>query len=95
MNARLLLSMPLLAVLTTFAAAFAPAPVFREPPKPSLPVIAKAMQGTWSVSKAKNKRLMRVRIEDKTWTNLSTARYLDNMPNGRIIPAGLHLTIVT
>ena len=77
MHARLLLSIPLLIVLATFAAAFAPAPVFKEPAKPSLPAIAKAMQGTWSValnSKGKSNRLMRVRIQDKTWTNFSLSK---------------------
>ena len=46
MNARLALSMPLL-VLATCATAFAPAPVYKEPPKPPRSSLEKAMQGTW------------------------------------------------
>ena len=77
MTARLLLSIAFLVVVTTFAVAFNPAPVFREPPKPSASATLEAMQGTWSRTlntKAKGKRAMRTRIKDKTWTNLSPAR---------------------
>ena len=68
MTRRILLT--LLAGVTTagVGSAFAPAPVYREPPKPTL---EQAMQGTWGRSantKGKGNREMRLRIEGKTWT---------------------------
>ena len=71
MHARLLLSIPLLVVLTAFAMAFNPAPVYKEPPKPVAQAIVTAMQGTWSLSlgsQGKGKSRRRVVIRDKTWT---------------------------
>ena len=75
MNARLLLSIPLLVVLTTFAMAFAPAPIFEEPLEPSVPSILTAMQGTWSITSSfqgKGGSRGQVRIRDKTWTMTSS-----------------------
>ena len=75
MNARLLLSIPLLVVLTTFATAFAPAPIYKEPVKPSVPSILTAMQGTWSITSSfqgKGRSRGQVRIRDKTWTMTSS-----------------------
>jgi uncharacterized protein (TIGR03067 family) len=74
MNARLLLSIPFLVVAAGFAAAFAPAPVYKEPPRPSVPSIERAIQGTWSMAyETKGKRRSRVRIDGKKWTMLSSA----------------------
>ena len=66
MNARLALSMPLLC-LATCAAGFAPAPVYKEPPKLARSSLEKAIQGTWG----RGYSTARVHIEGKTWTNLS------------------------
>ena len=71
MIARLTLSLPLL-FFATFAAAFAPAPIYKQPPKATYTAFQRAMQGTWSRSlnsKAKGPRGARVRIDGKTWTN--------------------------
>ena len=63
-------------VLATSALAFAPAPVFREPPKPKVPDIFAAIQGTWdyrgintnNINANKGRRQsIRVRIRDNTW----------------------------
>jgi uncharacterized protein (TIGR03067 family) len=79
MNARLMLSTPLL-FLATCAAAFAPAPVYKEPPKPTRSSLEQAMQGTWGrelLAKGKGGpprgvggRRSRVRIEGTTWRTL-------------------------
>ena len=75
MHARLPLSIFLLVVLTTFAVAFAPAPVFKEPPKPKVPEIVSAIQGTWDyqnnarfAARGGLMRTIRVRIQGNTWT---------------------------
>ena len=73
MTARLTLSIPLL-FCATFAAGFAPAPVYKQPPKPTYSSLQRAMQGTWSRSlntKAKGPRASRIRIEGKIWTTRS------------------------
>src|SRR4051794_2547826 len=73
MFARLLLPPALLALLTAIASAFAPVPVYKEPPKPAAGSIVAAMQGTWAeplLVEAKGKYAGRVRIEGKTWTTV-------------------------
>ena len=47
MNRRFLLSLFLGAAMTVPGSAFAPAPVYREPPKPKVSEILTALQGTW------------------------------------------------
>ena len=78
MNARLMLSMPLL-FLATCAAAFAPAPVYKEPPQPARSSLEKAMQGTWArehpgrggmaPARAMVVRRQHIRIEGTSWKN--------------------------
>ena len=49
MKTRISLALLALIGLTSITSAFAPAPVFREPPKPKTPDVFAAMQGTWEV----------------------------------------------
>ncbi len=61
-------------VLATSALAFAPAPVFREPPKPKVPELLTTMQGTWVIGNgvsARGGRILRVRIRGNSWTYIS------------------------
>jgi uncharacterized protein (TIGR03067 family) len=58
------MSLALLALvgLATISFAFAPAPVYREPPKPAVPEIYAAMQGTWEINQTVNNLMMRKRV---------------------------------
>ena len=80
MKSRILLSLVALIGLTTISSAFAPAPVYREPPKPKVPEVYALMQGTWEIQQNVNNNalLMRrgiaarrmqqkIRIQGTTW----------------------------
>ena len=43
------------------SSAFAPAPVYREPPKPVVPEIYAAMQGTWEINQNVNNNALMMR----------------------------------
>ena len=58
MNIRLSLALLALFGLTTIGSAFAPAPVYREPPPPKVPELYAAMQGTWEISQNLNNGAM-------------------------------------
>ena len=63
-------------LLTTSSAAFAPAPVFREPPKPKAGELFAALQGTWDFERnvnkeGKGKRVQyKIRIQDTSWSHV-------------------------
>ena len=56
MTRRISLSLILCVLITATSSAFAPAPVFREPPKPKTPDVFAAMQGTWELEQNINIR---------------------------------------
>jgi uncharacterized protein (TIGR03067 family) len=58
---RMTLALLALAGLTTLTPAFAPAPVFREPPKPKVPELFAALQGTWEIEQNVNVNVARAR----------------------------------
>ena len=76
MARRLSLSL-ILCVLTATAITAAPAPVYREPPKPKLPDVYAAMQGTWEIDQNVNngfrggnrinRASQKIRIQGGTW----------------------------
>ena len=51
---RMTLALLTLTGLATMTAAFAPAPVYREPPKPKRMELAAALEGTWEVAQHLN-----------------------------------------
>jgi uncharacterized protein (TIGR03067 family) len=69
-----------LAGLATLTPAFTPAPVYREPPKPKVPELYAALQGTWEIEQNVNvnaragrmvaiRRVQqRIRIQGTSWT---------------------------
>jgi uncharacterized protein (TIGR03067 family) len=70
-------------VLTaTVSAAFAPAPVYREPPKPKAPDVYALMQGTWEVHQNVDNNVIRlkgikriqqrIRIEGNVWEYMAS-----------------------
>ena len=74
MTLRIFLSLTLAAAMAATSSAFAPAPVYREPPKPKIPEIVSAIQGTWDYNvnarmagRGGMVRTIRVRIQDDTW----------------------------
>ena len=78
MKIRTGLALLALICLATISSAFAPAPVYREPPKPKVPEIFAAIQGTWEVQQNVNQLAMRrglavkrvnqqIRIQGTTW----------------------------
>ncbi len=79
MKIRISLALLALIGLTTISSAFAPAPVYREPPKPKVPEIYTAMQGTWEINQNINNAMMmrrgiamkrvqqQIRIQGTTW----------------------------
>ena len=80
MKIRISLALLALLGLTTINFA-APAPVYREPPKPVVPEIYAAMQGTWEIEQNINQNAMmmrrgiaiqrmkqQIRIQGSTWT---------------------------
>jgi uncharacterized protein (TIGR03067 family) len=76
MTRRILLTLLVGAAMTAAVSAFAPAPIFKEPPRPAVPAIEQAMQGNWArfaSTKGRGKvgRQTLIRIRDKTWTTLS------------------------
>ena len=81
MTPRFFLSLALGLAMAATSSAFAPAPVFREPPKPKVPEIFAAIQGTWDYTlnarmafpRGGLVRTMRVRIQDDTWTYIYIA----------------------
>lgn len=54
MRSRISLALLALVGLATLSSAFAPAPVYREPPKPKLPDVYALMQGTWEIQQNVN-----------------------------------------
>ncbi len=71
MTRRLSLSL-ILCVLMATAITAAPAPVYREPPKPKVPEVYAAMQGTWKFEQKVNnrgdiKRVRHIRIKGIAW----------------------------
>ena len=79
MKIRISLALLALIGLTTISSAFAPAPVYREPPKPKVPELYTAMQGTWEINQNINNAMMmrrgmamkrvqqQIRIQGTTW----------------------------
>ncbi len=74
MSRRFVLSSILAVAMAATSSAFAPAPVYREPPKSKVPEIVAAIQGTWEYRSnnninVKNGRMqtIRVRIQGNTW----------------------------
>lgn len=79
MTRRFFLSLAVGLVAASAVLAFAPAPVFKEPPKAKVPELAAALQGTWEVQQNVNvafrgrglvamKRLQQqIRITNTTW----------------------------
>ena len=61
MKIRISLALLALIGLTTISSAFAPAPVYREPPKPKVPEIYAAMQGTWEINQNINNNALMMR----------------------------------
>ena len=75
MSKRFILSSILALAMAATSSAFAPAPVYREPPKPKVPEIFAAIQGTWDydtnaqfAGRGGLMRTIRVRIQGNTWT---------------------------
>jgi uncharacterized protein (TIGR03067 family) len=73
---RAYLSLTVGLLMATIGSAFAPAPVYREPPKPKVPEIYALMQGTWEIERNVNlnrrgvaiRRVFRqIRIKGDTW----------------------------
>ena len=68
-------------LVATVSSAFAPAPVYREPPKPKVPDVLALMQGTWEVDQNVNngfrggKRIrgvnQQIRIQGTTWMHIN------------------------
>jgi uncharacterized protein (TIGR03067 family) len=78
---RACLSLILGVLMATVSAAFAPAPVYREPPKPKVPDVYALMQGTWEVHQnvnfmlipngARIKRMQQqIRIQGNNWATI-------------------------
>jgi uncharacterized protein (TIGR03067 family) len=76
LKSRISLALLALLGLTTISSAFAPAPVYREPPKPKVPEVYALMQGTWEVQQNVNvafkgrigiRRTQKIRIKDGNW----------------------------
>ena len=79
MKIRISLALLALIGLTTISSAFAPAPVYREPPKPKVPELFTALQGTWEINQNVNNGLVmrrglaiqriqqKIRIQGTTW----------------------------
>jgi uncharacterized protein (TIGR03067 family) len=77
LKSRIILALLALVGLTTISSAFAPAPVYREPPKPKTPDVYALMQGTWEIDQnvnaafkgrmAINRMRQQIRIQGTTW----------------------------
>ena len=80
MKTRISLALLALIGLTTITSA-APAPVYREPPKPKTPDVYALMQGTWEIQQnvnpafkgrmvAVNRMRQQIRIQGTTWASI-------------------------
>ena len=74
MSRRFVLSSILTLAMAATSSAFAPAPVYREPPKSKVPDLLTALQGNWDynafaglVGAGNRMRTIRVRIQGNTW----------------------------